>query len=860
MLKKYNWHSLSKNEVLKILKTDENKGLNSEEVEKRKKLFGKNKFSEEKEKFFKLKLFFSQFKSPLIYLLLFSALITLFLKKWQDSIVIFFAVLVNGIFGFLEENKTNNTLKKLKKILVSKATVIRNGKIQKILQEDLVPGDIILMKAGDKIPADARLIQTINFRVSQAILTGEWIPSEKNIRKLPPDTQLGDRENMVYMGCLVESGQAKGVVTAIGRKTETGRIFSLLKETKERPTPLQKKIAHFSKIIGIIISIIVVFIFIGGIMRNTNPLLMFEAAVAISVGAIPEALPIVITVILAIGAERILRKNGLIKKLSCVEGLGSAQVVCFDKTRTLTKGKMELSEIISEDKNLALKIGVLSNDGLIENPNDPPQKWQILATSTDKAILRAGIKKGLLKTELDKKEKEIDKLPFDSERKFILSLRKINNDFLLYISGAPENILEKSLNKEKWQKQLKELTKKGMRVIGVAKRKVSSFELKNYKNLEELAYNFEFVGFLVLKDPLRDDVKEAIKLCKTAKIKPVLVTGDHKLTAKTVANEIGLNVKEENILEGKDIDKLSEKEFEKILPKISVFARVEPLHKLRIVSAWQKRGKVVAMTGDGVNDAPALKIADIGVALNSGTDVAKESSDIILLNDSFSTFVKAIEQGRVIFDNLRKAITYILADSFSSMILITFAKVFFAWPLPILPVQILYNNFVEDTLPDIAFSFEPKEEGVMKRKPNNPKKLINKEMKILIFFTGLIDEFLTLFLFWILFFRFKLPLDYVRTMIFGAVSIDTAFVIYSYKSFHKNIWEINLLSNKWLIFSSFSVLLLFSLAVYFLPFRNLLHTVPIGIGGWLILILVGILSVALIEITKYYFIKTKKYQ
>jgi len=850
------WHNLSWEEVVKKLNSDPKRGLNEKEVKSRQEKFGKNLIPEQAP-FSSLKIFLDQFKSPLIYILIIAGIVTLALKAFTDSIVIFLAIFINALFGFWEEKKTSRILEKLKTVLKTKAIVLRDGQKIEIFKEELVPGDIFYLKAGDKVPADGRLIEVENLKVSEAVLTGEWIPSQKTTKTLPKETPLADRENMVYMGSLVEAGFGKAICTETGTRTETGKIALLVKETKEEKTPLQKKLTGFGKVIGILIGVICFFIFVGGILREGNLLEMFEASVAIAVGGIPEALPIVMTLILTVGMGRILRKKGLVRRLSSVETLGSTQIICFDKTKTLTQGKMELDSIISEDENLALKIAVLCNEGFIENPQDPKENWKIRGSPTDKALLKAGIERGLLKPELEKKSLEVNFLPFDPSNKYLLSLRKEGEKYFLYVSGAPERILEKSLNKKGWSEKLERLTEKGLRVIGVGYKEISNLksQMSNLSNLNELASDFNFVGLIALKDPLRPEVKEAIEVCKQAGMKPVLVTGDHKLTAIAVAKEVGFELKKESVLEGKDLDKLSDKDLGKILEKIQIFARVEPKHKMRIIKAWQEKGKVVAMTGDGVNDAPALKKADIGIALGSGTEVAKESSDLVLLNDSFSIIIKAIEQGRVILDNLRKSISYILADSFTSIILIGFAKIIFGWPLPILPVQILWNNFVEDTLPDITYAFEPKEKGIMKRKPAPAKApLLTKEMKILIFGTGLIDEFLTLILFWYLWGRLGLNLDYVRTVIFGAICIDTAFVIYCFKSLRKNIWQINPFSNKWLVISSIVVFLAFALAVYLPPLQTILHTVPLGIGSWLILIGVGILSMFLVEVTKWYFI------
>ncbi|MCD6550309.1 HAD-IC family P-type ATPase [bacterium] len=858
MEKNYVWHNLSYQEIAGILETDLDKGLNEEEVRKRRKKFGLNIIPEEKP-YSKIRIFLNQFRSPLIYILIFAGVITIALGKWTDSLVIFLAVFVNAFFGFWQENKVSNVLEKLKKAIKTKATVIRDGQKKEVFQEEIVPGDIIFLKQGDKVPADARLFSVDDLSVSEAVLTGEWMPSRKYTKVLSKNTSLADRENMVYMGSLVETGEGKAIVVACGSSTETGKIAALLKGTEEEKTPLQRKLSKFAKMIGIVIALLCVFIFVGGIFREGNILEMFESSVAIAVGGIPESLPIVMTVILTIGMEKILRKKGLVRRLSSVETLGSTDVICFDKTRTLTQGKMKLSKIIADDRDLALKISVLCSSAYIENPREHPRKWRIRGSATDRAVLEGAYIRGVSQVELRKKISQLTEVPFDSFLKYQLSLVKEDNELFLYVNGAPERILEKSKNKKKWENYLEELTKKGLRVIGVGYKKLPlSLEAQlrqSIKKLKEQAEGFTFVGLIALEDPLRKDVVESIKICRKAGMRPILATGDHKFTAAYTAQKIGLKTDEENIIEGKDLDQLSEEEFSKRLEKIEVYARLEPRHKMKIIEAWQKKGKIVAMTGDGVNDAPALKKADIGLALGSGTEVAKESADLILLNDSFSIIIRAIEEGRVILDNLRKSISYILADSFTSIVLIGLSKVVFGWPLPILPVQILWNNFVEDTLPEISYAFEPEEKDLMKKKPALfSGSLLTREMKVLIFGTGLIDEFITLTLFWWLGIKLGLDINYVRTIIFGAISMDTAFVVFCYKSLRKNIWQIDLFSNKWLVFSSLMVFLTFAFAVYFPPLQHILHTVPLGVYGWLIIIGVGLLSMFLVEITKWYFI------
>jgi Ca2+-transporting ATPase len=843
------WHHLSFLKVVELLDTDINEGLSGEEVVTRQKKFGFNELPDKKS-LSSGKIFFSQFQSPLIYILLIAGMVTLALGKWTDAIVIFIAVSISAVFGYWEEHKTIAILSKLKKVLQTKTIAIREGRKIEIDQKAIIPGDIVILRAGDRIPADGRIFEVDDLKVSEAVLTGEWMPALKIIDALPKNISLADRDNMVYAGSLIEGGEGKAIITATGLHTEAGKIARLVRETKEEISPLQKKLRSFGKFMGILIGAISALIFIGGLLRQGNPLEMFEAAVAMAVGGIPEALPIVMTIILAIGMERLLKKRGLIRKLASVETLGSTSIICFDKTKTLTRGKMELADVIAEDKERVLKIAALCNEAFIENPYDSPAQWRVKGAPTDRALLLAGKNFGVLKTELEKKSVQLAKLPFNSSRKYQLSLRKENGETLLYITGAPEKILEQSVNQKNWQELVEKLTQRGLRVVGTGYKKIPG--KKNKTDITEDEINdFTFMGLLGFKDSLRKGIKHAITIAKEAGLKPIIITGDHRRTAKAIAEEAGLDVKDDEIIEGQNIDGISDINFLNKVRKFKIYARAEPRHKIRIVRAWQNKGETVAMVGDGVNDSPALKKADIGIALGSGTEIAKEAADVVLLNDSFDIIIKAIEQGRVILDNLRKSITYVLADSFSSIIIVGISKIIFGWPLPILPVQILWNNIVEDTLPNIAYAFEPGEKDVMRRGPSSAKApLLTKEMKILVFGGGLVDEVLTLLLFWYLWRKLGLNLDYVRTMIFGAICLDTAFVVYSYKNLRKNIWQINIFTNKWLIVSSLVVFIAYALAIYAPPLQKILHTVPLGPGSWFILILLGIASILIIEATK----------
>ena len=853
-MEKNNWHSLPWQESLNFFQSDEKTGLKEEENKIRQKKWGLNLLPEEKPLSGTI-IFLKQFKSPLIYILLFAGIITIILKDYIDSAVIFGAVFFNAIIGFFQENKASHALRELKKVVRYKAEVLREGKLKIIDSENVVAGDIIFLNSGDKVPADGRIIECQNLKINEIALTGEWLSANKKAGILPEETPLADRDNMVYMGTIVESGKAKAMVTATANRTEIGRVAQMLKEVKEEKTPLQKKLDHFAKIIGIIVVIICSCIFMQGIITGEKFLDIFIVSVALAVAAIPEGLPVSLTIVLTIGMNRILKRKGLVKNLLAAETLGSTSIICTDKTATLTEGKMKAGEIIG-DKYLALKAAFLTSAAFIENPEEEKEKWIIRGRPTDRALLEAAVDFGI-KEKKEPAMKKIAEVLFNSTNKFALSLYEEGKTKTLYACGAPERIIDicnlKKEEKEKLNEKLEALAQKGFRVVASAKKDI--FNLKN--KLEAEADGMFFCGLITLQDPVRKEVKEVIRICREAGMRPIIVTGDHKLTAKSVAEELGFKIKEENILEGKDLDKLSGKEFDDILPKIKIYARVEPKHKIRIVSAWQDRGEVVAMTGDGINDAPALKKADIGVALGSGTDVAKEISDLILLSDSFDIIVVAVEGGRIIIDNIRKTFVYLLSTSISEVILVS-ATLFLKFPLPLLAVQILWINLIEGTLPAFGLASEPKEKDIMKRKPEGKNiPILIRESKILIFIIGLISSSLVISLFFYLFFKDH-DIDYIRTMIFACLTLESFFYIFSCRSLRKNIWKINFFSNKNLFKAWFFALIMLFLAIYFPPIQVLLRTVPLGIKDWLLFLGFGILGLILIESAKWFFIVRKK--
>jgi len=862
------WHNLSIKETAKILGTDTKNGLTEKEALERQIEYGQNLLPKEKS-VPRLKIFLEQFRSPLIYILLIAGVIVLFLGHRADTVVILGAVVLNTVIGYVQESKASRALSELKKAVKHKAKVFRENNIKIIDTSDLVPGDIIILEAGDKVPADGRIIEIHQFKANEMALTGEWLPAEKSDKILSTNTTMADRDNMVYMGTIIEQGKARAIVTDIGERTELGKIAVTVKETKEEKTPYQKKLAHFSKIISGVIAFICLGIFIEGILTGGEFVEMFTTAVAVAVAAIPEGLPVAMTVILALGMQRILKKKGLVRKLVAAETLGSTSVICTDKTATLTQGKIKVTKVLTagqvfgsfsriKTSDLVYKIAALCNEAFVENMSESRKEWIARGDPTGRAMLLFGFTGSFSKNELDKEFPKIDEMPFDNQRKFLATLHKNKKNNILFVSGAPENLLDMSNleveDRKMWDKELIKMASRGYRIIALAKKKTSK------KKIDDIDFkDLEIVALLGLSDPLRKEAKEAMKICRQAGMRTIIVTGDHKLTAKSVAKQLGFKTGKANIMEGKELDNLSEKEFQERLEEVQIYARVEPKHKMRIVNAWQDRGEVVAMTGDGINDAPALKKADIGVAIGSGTTVAKETSDLILLNNSFSVIVAAVEEGRAILDNIRRVITYLLSDSFTEIILIggsmLIATIFNQpWFLPLTAVQILWINLVEDGLPDLALAFESKEKDLMQREPDKHEApLLTKEMKVIIFAVGLItDLFLLGLFFWLC--SHSVDILYIRTMLFAALAVDSLFYVFSCKSLRRNLWHINFFSNKFLLIAWIIGFVALFFALYIPFFNNLLGTIPLHFHDWWIVVGLGLMELTLIETVKHYFI------
>lgn len=869
-----NHHLLPISEVQQLLNTGK-QGLKGIDAKERSRTHGLNKLPDKK-KLSAIALFFRQFKNPLIYILFAAFVISVLTSHWVDAIIVSVVIFVSSVIGFLQEYKAGQALERLNKLIRYDVKVLRDGTPISISHEQIVPGDVILISSGDKIPADARLIEVSNFSTMEASLTGESLPLSKHLDPLPENTPLAERKNMIYAGTVAASGNAKAIVTATATNTELGNIATMVQSTEEEQTPLQVQLIIFGKWLGIILVVINVIIFTVGIFTGIPLLEMFMTAVAVVVSAVPEGLIPAMTVILTVGMNKLVKKNGLVRKLVAAETLGSVTVICADKTGTLTRGEMRTDSFITHDVVLhgkpastsihpdikkLLEISVLCNAGFIHN-----EKGEVKASGnpTDRALLLAGNEFGIDRNSLLEQSPVLAEIPFGSEHKFMATLHASPERQLLkiiYVKGAPEKILsfsdfyfskgtafpmrQEDANKIKTTYQ--ELTSQGLRVIGLGFKNV--YEPGEHPFSSADMKDIIFAGLVAFRDPLRPEVVVAIQQCREAGIKPVMITGDHKQTAATIANELGMQVRPEEVIEGSELDTLSYEELSTRVGNIKVFARVEPKHKSMIVSAFQHNGEVVAMTGDGVNDSPALKKSNIGVAMGSGTDISKDVADLVLLDDNFNTIVEAVRRGRIIFDNIRKVMLFLLTDAFSTMVVVGGA-VLLGLPLPLLPAQILWIKLAESSLPAMALAFDEIDEGLMKHKPRKKDEpLISNEMKKLILFYALVMDTL-LFVIFYYFWKTTGNLEFARTVTFVALGMNTFFYIFAIRGFRLPVYKLNPFDNKYLLATLVLGMSLILIAVYIPFFNTLLHTVPLGFSEWWILISYAVLSIVVYEIGK----------
>lgn len=883
------FHTKTKEQTIKELNTNAEFGLTEKETTKRQKKFGKNKLSEAKPPR-AIFIFLKQFNNFFIIILLVAAALSLILKEYFDFIVILTAVGFNLVIGFIQEFKAAKTIYSLKKMVFVTAKVLREGRIHKILAENLVPGDIIFVDSGDKIPADARLLESLDFHTKEAILTGEAIPSKKKADKIFPEkTPLADRKNMIYMGTFCLSGKAKAVVTACGQNSEMGKIASLVVKTKEKQTPLETKIKNLSLEIAFLAFAAILLILFGGVIRGIALSEMFLTAIALAVAVIPEGLLATVVIVLTLGMRRILERQALVRELLAAETLGSTTVICTDKTGTITSGEMRVEQILianrvfnnkdfknTKDSTLTkiFQVGLLCNDVYVENDEGKNEnQWKFLGDPTEIALFYAAGKAGLKKRNFEKNYKLLDEIPFDSYLKYMAVAQKNlkNGQVEFFVKGSCERILDFSSHflekgkikefaqfnqKEKFLKLNSQLSQKAYRVLACGYKILEKIP-KNLDIKKEATAGLVFLGLVAIRDPVRKSVKEAIKTCKEAGIKIKMITGDHKATAKAIGREVGIEATENEILSGEDLDFLPPAELGPKIYQAKIFARVAPKHKLQIVEALQEKKEIVAMTGDGVNDTPALKAANIGIAMGQGSEATQEISNMILLNNNFKTIEAAVEEGRIIFDNIRKTTLYLLLYTFAKVILIGGALLF-NLPLPLLPVQILWMNIIEDGLPDFALAFEKKEEGIMKEKPKNiSEQILNPVSKIIIFFVGLPTAIL---LFAVYFYLVNKGFDenYLRSLVFLVLSLTSVITIYSCKNLRASIWHFSVFTNRFLNIAVIISIFLLILAIYLPGLQTILKTKPLGIFEWLFAFVFAALNILAIEIIKKIFRKNQK--
>lgn len=828
-----NWHLLPLSEISKKLKTSPS-GIDSTTATQRLSEYGENKIAEKKKKTLLQKLL-NQFTDFMILILIAAAIISGVLGDMTDAIIILAIVIINAAVGFIQEYRAEKAMEALKKMAASHARILRDGKNIEIPATDLVPGDVVRLEAGDIIPADIRFFETHKFKIDESALTGESHNVEKNPDELPEGKYaLGDRINMGFKGTFITNGRALAYVVETGMNTELGHIAKLI-QTEETTTPLQKRLAAFGKRLSVVILIICTVIFLIGWLRGEAVLTMLLTSISLAVAAIPEALPALVTIALAFGAKRLVKSNALIRKLPAVETLGSVTYICTDKTGTLTLNKMTVQEIYEtadkksdsafSESNALLNAMALNND-LSKDKNG---EW--LGDSTEVALVQYASGKSFEKTELEKKFPRVAELPFDSTRKCMTTFHKTEKGIIVITKGAVDVLFEKLTDDQKalipeFESKVNEMAGKGYRVLGYAMKTISA--LPEELHTDEIESSLTLIGFAGMIDPPREEAKQAVEECKQAGIISVMITGDHKLTAMAIARQLGIISSEEDLtLTGAELAELPEKDFEKIVEKIRVYARVSPEQKLKIVCALQNKHQFVAMTGDGVNDAPALKNADIGIAMGiNGTEVSKEASHMILLDDNFATIVIAVKHGRRIFDNILKFIKYIMTGN-SGEIWAIFLAPFFGLPIPLLAIHILWINLVTDGLPGLALASEPSEANIMKRPPRNPKQnIFAGGMAIHILWVGFLMGIVTLGMqAWAI----QDGNSHWQTMAFTVLCFSQMGHVMAVRSERESIFKIGVFSNKPMLGALLLTVSLQLMIIYTPFFNNIFKTAPLTI-------------------------------
>ena len=900
------WFNKNVDDIEKELSTNVKNGLNSEEVQQKREKYGFNELQEKKKKSIWIK-FLEQFKDFMIIILIIAAVISGIVGYMQgegftDSIIILIVVVMNAVIGVMQENKAEKSLEALKKMSSYSAKVLRDGKVTVVPSRELVPGDIVIMETGDYVPADIRITEAINLKSQEASLTGESVPVDKCADILEnEDVNLGDRKNMLFSSSLITYGRGKGIVVETGMNTEVGNIAGMLNSVEETETPLQQKLNKLGKSLGIMAIVICIIIFIIGLAYGKNVIDMFMTAVSLAVAAIPEGLAAVSTIVLAIGVQRMVKRNAIVKKLPAVETLGSASVICSDKTGTLTQNKMIVQKLFAngniksveavnneEELSKTVLIGLLCNDTKIVS------KEELTGDPTETALTSLALNWGHKKEELDK-FKRVSEIPFDSERKLMTTVNKYEDKYIVCTKGGVDELLE-ICNKISINGEIKEITKEDIKKIQGANEELAGNALRvlgmAYKYVENKPTNEEmekiegeliFTGMCGMIDPPREEVKLAVAKCKEAGIKTVMITGDHKITAMAIAKSLGILKDDSEAITGAELEKMTEEELDSNIRKYSVYARVAPEHKVRIVKAWQKAGETVAMTGDGVNDAPALKQADIGCAMGVvGTDVSKEAADVILTDDNFATIVSAVEEGRRIYANILKAIEFLISSNIGEVVLLFVCMLI--TPLlsqafnidinliePLLPMHILWINLVTDSLPALALAVDPSEDDIMKRKPNKDKGVFTKSRVWRVVYQGVMIGLITLAAFII---GLATPEEILpeieglsaeevkveigQTMAFVALAFSELVHVFNVRNAKKSVFKSHPFKNKMLLLAlaASAMLMIVILAV---PALRTIFSIPILPTQNIIELIILVLSpIVIVEIMKLFKLNGKE--